>query len=100
MVRTISAQEASAHFADLLGTIAETKEPVMVEDAGEPVAVLISPDEFREYARERFWRTVDEIRKRNADKDPDEVLRDMTAVVEEVRQERYEQSRRSAHSSR
>jgi hypothetical protein len=43
----------------------------------------------------RFWRTVDEIRARNADKDPDEVLRDVTEVVEEVRQEQYERKLRA-----
>ena len=40
--------------------------------------------------RERFWKVVEEIRARNADKDPDEVMRVVTEVVEEVRQERYE----------
>ena len=39
---------------------------------------------------ERFWTAVEEIGERNADKDPDEVLRVVTEVVEEVRQERYE----------
>ena len=40
--------------------------------------------------RERFWKVVEEIGERNADKDPDEVMRVVTEVVEEVRQERYE----------
>lgn len=40
--------------------------------------------------RERFWEVVQEIRARNADQDPDEVLRVVTEIVEEVRQERYE----------
>ncbi len=40
--------------------------------------------------RKRFWKVVEEIRARNADKDPDEVMRVVTEVVEEVRQERYE----------
>ena len=40
--------------------------------------------------RERFWKAVQEIGERNADKDPDEVMRLVTEVVEEVRQERYE----------
>lgn len=41
--------------------------------------------------RERFWEIVEEVRARNADKDPDEVYRVVTEIVEEVRQERYEQ---------
>ena len=48
------------------------------------------PDNDREQAWRRFWAAVDRIRERNADKDPDEVCRDVTEVVEEVRQERYE----------
>ena len=43
---------------------------------------------------------IDEIRERNADKDPDEVLRDVTRIVEEVRQERYERRRRVAEGGR
>lgn len=36
--------------------------------------------------RERFWRMVEQIRARNAGSDPDEILRDVTEAVEEVRQ--------------
>jgi hypothetical protein len=45
--------------------------------------------------RERFWRVVQEIGERNAHLDPDDVLREVTEVVEEVRQERYERARRT-----
>jgi len=40
--------------------------------------------------RERFWKVVEEIGERNANKDPGEVMRLVTEVVEEVRQEQYE----------
>ena len=40
--------------------------------------------------RERFWKVVEEIGERNADKDPDEVMRLVTEVVEKVRQGRFE----------
>ena len=36
--------------------------------------------------RERFWKIVEEIGGRNADKDPDEVMRVVTEEVEAVRQ--------------
>jgi hypothetical protein len=42
---------------------------------------------------EAAWTVIDRIRERNADKDPDEVLRDVTAEVEAVRQVRYEKGR-------
>lgn len=52
--------------------------------------MIVSPDDYREQAWQRFWAAVDRIQERNADKDPDEVYQDVTAVVEEVRHERYE----------
>jgi hypothetical protein len=53
-------------------------------DRAEPIA------ERSDEIRERFWQAVERIGRRNADKDPDEILRDVTEVVEEVRRERYE----------
>ena len=64
---------------------------VIVERKGKPVAVVISPDEYARYHQaeeERRWQVVERIQERNADKDPDDVLRDVTETVEEVRQER------------
>jgi prevent-host-death family protein len=95
----MSARDARARFGDLLGAVTATGEPVIVEKRGKPVAVFITPEGFercREWAVERAWATVERVRERNADLDPDEVLRDVTAVVEEVRQERYEERRRAA----
>jgi hypothetical protein len=39
---------------------------------------------------DRFWEVVERIGERNKDWDPDEVMAEVTAVVEEVRQEQYE----------
>lgn len=47
-------------------------------------------------AKARFWQVVEQIGERNADKDPDEVLADVTAVVEEVRRERSEREQAAA----
>lgn len=48
----------------------------------------------RDEIDEHFWQAIERIRARNADKDPDQVYRDVTKVVEEVRRERYERSQR------
>lgn len=95
VVRRISARDAQAHFADLLGLVYSTQEPVIVERKGKPVAVVISPAQWErlERQRQRAWETIDRLRARNADQAPDAVYRDVTAVVEEVRQERYERGR-------
>jgi prevent-host-death family protein len=103
VVRRMSTKEARANFADLLGLVYYTKEPVIVERKGKPVAVVINPTDFEEFqqlAKERLFQTIREIQERNADKDPDDVLRDVTEAVEEVRQERYEQRIREPQSSR
>ncbi|HEX5506240.1 MAG TPA: type II toxin-antitoxin system Phd/YefM family antitoxin [Thermomicrobiales bacterium] len=96
MVKTMSARDARANFGDLLGSVYYTKEPVIVEKKGKPVAVVISPEEFEQFRQqkvERAWATIECLQERNADKDPEEVLRDVTAEVEAVRQEMYDEER-------
>lgn len=102
LVKRMSSQEARANFSDLLGSVYYTKEPVIVEKKGKPVAVMISPEQFETVQKddEWLWQVVDHIRARNVDKNPDEVLRDVTEVVEEVRQERYDRRHKEATSRR
>lgn len=90
-MRRISAREARAHFADVLGSVHYGKEPVVVERNGKPFAVVISPDQYEvmEAALERAWTAVERMRERNADKSPEAVLEDVTAAVEAVREERH-----------
>lgn len=45
--------------------------------------------------RGRFWRAVEHLRLANNARNPDDILRDVTGVVEEVRRERYETTRRT-----
>lgn len=105
-MRTMTAQQARAKFGDLLGSVYYGKEAVIVEKKGKPVAVVISPEEYEQLERERqakldrFWQTAERIAERNEDKDPDEVLADVTKVVEEVRQERYERKQRATEGRR
>jgi prevent-host-death family protein len=82
--------EAASDLQALLHEVRETGEPVMISGESGDDAVLISVDEYRQIARmkERAWEVVREIRERNADQDPDEIYRDVTRAVEEVRRER------------
>ena len=59
---------------------------------------MISRDQVETMRRdiERAWLTVDAVRNRNAEHDPDDVLRDVTEVVESVRQERYYRTAKAA----
>lgn len=94
--RRMSAKEARANFGDLLGLVHYTGEPVIIERKGRPFAVVISPEQYQiiEKQIEKSWSTIDSIRERNADKNPEEVLRDVTELVEGVRQEHYERSKK------
>jgi prevent-host-death family protein len=91
MVKRYTAQETREKLSDILGTVYYGKEPVIVEKRGRPVAVLISPEDFEllQQERERRFTVIDRIQERNADFDLEEVLSDVTAVVEDVRREQY-----------
>jgi prevent-host-death family protein len=96
MVKTISAPDAEAKFADLLDAVRETHEAVVVELNGEAIAVVISPEDYARYRRSEedgWWASIQRVQDRNADKDPDEVLRDVTELVEEVRRDRRARQR-------
>ena len=99
-VRRMSAREARANFSELLGLVYYTKEPVLVERNGRPFAVMISPEQYETMRKEieRAWTTLDRVQAVNADKDPDAVLRDVTAAVEAVREENYGQRKKTPQS--
>lgn len=93
LAKTMSAREARANFSDLLGSVFYTKEPVIVEKKGKPVAVVISTEDFQRLReqQEQSWAAVAKVQERNKDKEPEEVLSDVTAEVEAVRQKMYEE---------
>jgi PHD/YefM family antitoxin component YafN of YafNO toxin-antitoxin module len=99
MSRTVTAQEIQQDTDAILASVRSGREPVYVEDDGQSRAVIISVEEYQRLRRideaeqERLWAVVESVQQRNADKDPDEVLRDVTEIVEEVRQELYEKWR-------
>lgn len=93
MVKTVSAAEARANLGDVLNGVYYTNEPVAVQKKGKTVAFIISPDEYARYVRERdaqAWAAIEQVQRANADDDPDTIMADVTAAVEEVRRERHE----------
>ena len=103
VTKRVSVGEARANLADLLGAVYYGKEPVVVERKGKPMAVLISPEQYERYQRdvmERFRQTVDELHQLNADLDPEEGMREVSQVVEEVRQELYEREQQPDSGNR
>lgn len=90
MATRISAKEAQDNFADLLDRVHYGKESVVVEDKGQAFVVVISPDEYERYqrlARDRFFEVVDEIQQQNEGTSPEEVAADVSAALDDVRQE-------------
>lgn len=78
MTRTVTTTEAKAKLSELLGWVREQREAVIVENRGEPRAVILSFDEFeafrelkerqrRREAVERLRRLRDQVRARNQD---------------------------------
>ena len=91
----VTAKEARDNFTDVLGMAYYGKQSVVVERGGRPFAVVINPDEFDKYekykeaARKRIGEIIEEIQVANKGANYDEVLKDVTEAVEEVRRKRY-----------
>lgn len=93
MTTRMGAKEARSKFSELLGAVHFGQETVVVEKAGKPFVVVISPQQYERYqelVRQRAVEAVERAHRRNAQLDPEQLERDVAAVVEEVRQERYE----------
>ena len=90
LVKRMSAKEARSNFSDLLGLVYYSKEPVIVEKRGKPFAVVISPDEYDKFVRERQERfaILDEIRAKNQGVAPEQAEADATREITALRQEK------------
>jgi PHD/YefM family antitoxin component YafN of YafNO toxin-antitoxin module len=99
VVRTVSAQSIREQADDVLEMVRSSHQPVIIEDDDKTQVVMMSREEYERLLvadREewdRLWAVVDEVHEQNAHLDPDEVLRDVTKVVKEVRKELYDEWR-------
>lgn len=91
MARTIPVTTPDTRLADVLRELERSEGPIEIEESGKTVAILLSPAEYETIVRERDWQAIDELRASNRDKSPDEIYRDVTKIVEEVRQEMYDE---------
>ena len=90
MVKKMSAKEARNSFSDLLGVVYYSKEAVVVEKRGKPVAVVISPEDYERLlaGREERLSVFDEIRARNLEVTPQEAEEDAAREIAARRKER------------
>ncbi len=100
MVRRISVDDAQNELAALLESIRAYDDSIIVERDGTPIGIIIPPHVFArlEEEHERDWKLI--LQERNTHLDPDEVYREVTEIVEEVRQERYEEREVAASNRR
>ncbi len=102
VTRRLAAKDARANFSDVLSRVYYGQEPVIVERKGKPVAVLISPEQWERYqqqTKDRLFEAIDRLQEQNRDADPEEVERDVTEAVEEVRRERYERQHQTGRGA-
>jgi prevent-host-death family protein len=103
MVKTLSTSQVRADVDELFASVQDADQTVIVEDRGRPVAVVISPEKYERLVDPEpaeDWAVIHAMQQRNADLDPDEVLREVTEIVEEVRQEMYEERLRASQGGR
>ena len=101
-MQTVAINETKERLYEIIENIARQREPVAIASEGETLAVLLDPRDYERMVRvydealARAWETVEQIRARNTDLDPDEIYRIVTEVVEDVRQERYDRRQSEA----
>ena len=97
VTQTMSASQVQQVWDQLLDRVSQRETRVLVERDGTPVAAIISVEDLHRltrFERERAarFKALDEIAARNADKDPDEVERDIAEEITAMRQEQREQA--------
>jgi len=101
MTQTMTLTDSQRDFGSLVKRVSRKESRVVVEDNGQPVAALVSPDDLAQLKRldtyrEDPWRVIDEIHVRNRDKDPEEVERDVAEAIAEMREEERARRERGA----
>ncbi len=87
MPTKIGAREARNNFANLLGSVHDGKEEVIIERSGKPMVAVIPIDLYEQMIAEREARfqVLDRIRQRLPDVPEDEVAQDVAAAIAAVR---------------
>ncbi len=103
MTQSMNASHVKRQFSELLTKVSHRETRVLIEEAGKPVAGLVSPDDLQRLNQldaewEEDWAVFDRIHARNRDKDPEEVERDVAEAIAEIR--RKERAKRKPRAAR
>jgi prevent-host-death family protein len=101
--QTIKISDVKASLSSLVNDVYRMETRVLVEKAGIPVAAIISASDLERLNRfEREWlerfAVIDEMREAFKDIPDDQIVRDVVAIVREMRDER-ETARRAAEQA-
>jgi prevent-host-death family protein len=105
MQRTVSAQDARQRLGELLESVYYRGDSVIIERAGKPMGVVISPRRFaeierrREEARQRLFAKMDQIHERTKNEDPEEIEEMVLSEIAAYRREKREALDRARPSS-
>ncbi len=102
MVKRMSAKEARANFAEILGMVHYGKDTVIVERQGKAVVAVIDIEAYEKWMadREARFTVFDEIRARAGAKGPADVEKDVAEAVAEVRTVNEPKRRKRAQGGR
>lgn len=98
LTNTISAREMQRNYKKIFDRVKRTKEPVIVISNNKPQAAIVSLDVIADYQRERDFTFLKEIWAKNKNADSKKAMKDITEVVEEVRQRMYEERKKTSRS--
>ncbi|MEK7825114.1 MAG: type II toxin-antitoxin system Phd/YefM family antitoxin [Nitrospirota bacterium] len=88
-LKTIQAYEARQHLGELLEEVFYKQTQIIIKRGRKPMAVVISPEEYEAYCkqREEDFRIFDEIRAQTKKVTPKTIERDVEEAVRAVRKE-------------
>lgn len=89
MLKTINALKARRNLGQLLEEVFYKGDQFVIQRAGKAMAVVISPEEYEAYRKQRGqdMKVFDEIRKKNKGAKAEEVEKDVQEAVKAVRRE-------------
>ena len=96
ITKTMKASEARQQFSQLLNEVFRREARVLVEKSGIPVAAIISAEDFKRLARmeeerRRDFTILDEMREAFKDVPADEIEREVSRAISQVREENRKQ---------
>lgn len=96
MTNLVNVTQVRDNLSEILGRVKFGEETITIEKKGKPYAVIISPAEYQRYkeiAKKAFMATVAGIQGKNTNTKEKEVMKNVTQITEEVRQQSYERGK-------